>query len=136
RLHPRSPRRRAPRSWSTRPPRGSRSRCWSQTVPHSLRDLRELGDLARLRLLRGVRVLRAGVDLELLRLRAAELVLRQHALDDLLDQHLGLGVEQLAEGTLAQTAGVTAVPVGELLLALVTGERDLLGVDDDDEVTG
>src|SRR5207245_3402108 len=103
---------RSPR-WPQRP-RGSRSRCWSQTVPHSLRDLRDLGDLARLRLLRGVRVLRAGVHLQLLRLGAAELVLRQHALDDLLDKVLGLGVEQLAEGALAQTARLTAVPVGEL----------------------
>jgi hypothetical protein len=28
------------------------------------------------------------------------------------------------------------VPVGDLLLTLVAGQRDLAGVDDDDEVTG
>src|SRR6266498_1039284 len=94
----------------------------------------DLGDLERLRLLRGVRVVRTGVDLELLALGAAELVLRQHALDDLLQQPVGARIEQLAERALAQAAGVAAVPVGELLVALVASQRDLAGVDDDDEV--
>src|SRR6266511_3491401 len=96
----------------------------------------DLGDLERLRLLRGVRVVRAGVDLQLLALGAAELVLRQHALDDLLQQPVRAGVEQLAERALAQATGVTAVPVGELLVALVTGERHLAGVDNDHEIAG
>ena len=36
----------------------------------------------------------------------------------------------------AEAARVTRVPVGALLLALRTGQRDLAGVDDDDEVAG
>ena len=50
-----------------------------------VRLLRDLGDLERHRLLRLVRVLGAGVDLELRELLTAELVVGQHALDGLLD---------------------------------------------------
>src|SRR4051812_49220854 len=47
--------------------------------------LRDLGDLVGDGLLRLVRVVRAGVDLELGQHRAAEGALRQHAADGLLD---------------------------------------------------
>src|SRR5690606_3201739 len=120
-------------------PRRSRrqpgTRWWSR-FPRSLcAHLRDLADLERLGLLCRVRVLRPRVHLQLLGLRPTELVLRQHALDDLLHQALRLGVQQLAEGPLAQTTRVTAVPVGQLLVALVAGQDDLLRVDDDDVIT-
>src|SRR5438445_6693145 len=91
------------------------------------RLLRDLLDLERLRVLRGVRVLGAGVDLELLELLTAEGVLRQHALDGQLDEALGLSFEQLTDGPLAQTARVTGVAVAELP-ELRRRNRDLLGV--------
>ncbi len=47
-------------------------------------------DLVRHRLLRGVRMLRAGVDLQLLLDLTAELVVREHADDRLLDDAVGM----------------------------------------------
>src|SRR5699024_8947337 len=97
-------------------------------------NLRDLGDFVGRRLLRGMRMVRARVDLELLGLRTAELVLRQHALHDLLHKTLRPIVQLLAERLLTQTTRVAGVPVGELLLTLVPGQTDLVGVHDDDEV--
>src|SRR5690606_19447318 len=108
----------------------------SLALPEVRRSLLALRDLERLRVLGLVRVVRPGVDLQLLGHGPAELVLRQHALDRLLEQPLGVLLQHLTEGLLPQTAGVAAVPVLERLFALVPGEGDLLGVDDDDEVAG
>jgi hypothetical protein len=44
-------------------------------------------------------------------------------------------LQQVAVGDRPKTTRVTGVGVGKLLLALVAGEGDLAGVDDDDEVT-
>src|SRR6478752_3555110 len=96
--------------------------------------LRDLGDLEGHRRLRLVRVLRACVDLELVGHLTAEAVVREHALDRLLDGALGVGLEQLGVRGGTQTARVARVAVGELLLTLLAGQRDLAGVDDDDEV--
>src|SRR5512135_772333 len=85
----------------------------------SLALLRDLADLVGLRLLRLVRVLRPGVDLELAQHLPAERGVRQHALDRLLDHPLRSGVEQVPVGHRPQPAGVAGVPVGELLLPLV-----------------
>ena len=82
-----------------------------------------------------MRVLGAGIDVQLLDLLAAEHVLGQHPLDRLLDQLLGPGaLEDLRRGALLDPAGVAGVPVVDLLGALVAGQRDLLGVDHDDVV--
>src|SRR5207248_10079540 len=43
-------------------------------------------------------------------------------------------LEHVPEGARAQAAGIARVAVVELLLALVAGHRDALGVDDDHEV--
>lgn len=43
-------------------------------------------------------------------------------------------LQQLADGALAQTTGVTRVAVSELLGELVTADGNLVGIDDDDEV--
>ena len=83
-----------------------------------------------------VRVVRAGVDLELGQLLAGEPVARQHPLDGLADHFLGAAVEHLGQRPRLDPARVAAVaPVG-LLRELVAGDADLLGVDDDDEVAG
>lgn len=57
------------------------------------RLLRDLGNFIGLGILRGVRVIAAGVDLELLQLLTAQLVVREHALDGLLNGALGIGCE-------------------------------------------
>ena len=53
-------------------------------------------------------------------------------------QHAGVegAVEHLGVAARAETTRVTRVAVGALLLELGAGEGDLVGVDDDDEVTG
>src|SRR4051812_43568323 len=85
-------------------------------------------------LLRGVRVVRAGVDLQLGEELTAEDALREHALDRLGDRQGGLAVEEFFVGLDAEAAGLAAVVVVVLLLELAAGEQDLVGVDDDDEV--
>src|SRR5690606_23675109 len=100
----------------------------------SPRLLRHLVDGEGDGLLRGVRVLGARVHLELLQLLISELVLGEHAADGLLHRALGVLLEQLGVGDAAEAAGVAGVAVGELRLTLVSGQRDLVGVDDDDEV--
>src|SRR5699024_8096048 len=48
---------------------------------------------------------------------------------------LGGGGQELGVVDALEAAGVSGVAVIALLLALRTGQRDLVGVDDDDEVT-
>src|SRR3954454_5448024 len=71
------------------------------------------------RCLRLVRMLRAGVDLQLGQLCTAELVAREHPLDGLPKHFRRLPVELLAERALAQPAGVAGVLVVHLLLELL-----------------
>src|SRR4029079_9835088 len=73
-------------------------------------------DLQLGRLLRLVRVLRASVDLQLRELLASEAVAREHSLDRETDDLLGPSLEHLAEGPRAQSAGITAVSVVELVV--------------------
>src|SRR3954447_11123523 len=70
------------------------------------RLLRDLRDLERRWLLRGMRVVRPGVDLELGQLGAAERALGQHALHSLLDDPLGAAVEELGVRHTTQAARV------------------------------
>src|SRR5262249_11818308 len=89
----------------------------------------------RLRLLCGVRVLGAGVDLQLRQLLAAEAVAREHALDRL-TEHLGRhALELVAQPALPEAPRVARVPVVQLVVELVPCHGDLLRVHDDDEVT-
>jgi len=86
-------------------------------------------------LLRGVRMLRARVHLELLHHRAAEAVAGHHALHGLLDDTLGVLREQLGEPRPRRTARVHGVVEVLLLLRLGAGQPHLLRIDHDDEVT-
>ena len=98
-----------------------------------------LGDLVegvRLGLLRRVRVLRTAVHLELGELLTADAVLGQHAADGLLDRALRVLREELVVRDGLESARVAGVAVRLLLLELLTRQGDLVGVDDDDEVTG
>src|SRR5690606_12359662 len=87
-------------------------------------------------LLGSVGVLGACVDLELGQLLTTEGGLGNHAADRLLDSLLRALGKQLGVGLAPKATGEAGVPVGELLLGLGAGEGDLVGVDDDDEVTG
>ena len=81
-----------------------------------------------------VRMVRAGVDLQLAQLGRGELVLGEHALHRLAQHLLRAPVELLAERALAQPARVAGVVVVDLLVELLAGDVDLLGVHDDHEV--
>ena len=94
----------------------------------------QVSDLHRFGLLGLVRMVGPGVDLQLAQLLAGEPVARKHPLDRQPDDLLGPALEHLLERALAQAARVAGVAVVLLLLALVAGDRDPLGVDDDHEV--
>src|SRR5205085_11617684 len=98
--------------------------------------LKSLLQVQGLRVLRPVRMLGTGVDLELRQLAARQLVLGEHPLDGQAD-HLGRApVELLAERAAREAAGIAGVPVVALLVELRARRHDLLGVDDDHEVAG
>src|SRR5437763_4958714 len=81
-----------------------------------------------------VRVLGAGVDLQLLDLGAREAIARKHALDRLA-QHLGRpALELIPERAAPERSRVAGMPVVELVVELLAGDGDLLGVHDHDEV--
>src|SRR3990172_10872264 len=90
--------------------------------------------LERLRRLRLVGMIGAGVDLELQELRRGELVLLPHPLPRLAE-HVGRApVELLAQRAAREPARIARMAVVHLLVELLAGDRDLLRVDDDDEV--
>src|SRR3954452_1802763 len=81
-------------------------------------------------------MLAAGVDLELRDLLPREPVLGKHPLHSDAE-HLGRpAVELLAERPAAEPARIARVAVVTLLVELVAGDADLLGVHDDHEVAG
>ena len=65
-----------------------------------------------------------------------EAVLRQHALDGVLDDELGIANALLAQLAVALATDVTGEKHVLVLLFLLTGQDDLLGVDDDHVVAG
>src|SRR5215207_1698767 len=80
-------------------------------------------------------VLRTGVDLELPQLPPGQPVARQHPLHRPANDLLRPLLQQLSKRAGSDAAGVAAVPPIALVLSLVAGDGDLLGVHDDDEVT-
>src|SRR5690606_11145459 len=93
-------------------------------------------DIQDLRLLGGVRVLGTLVDLELAIHRAAQGVLREHALDRVLDDALRVALKRLPQGLGLQVADVPGEAVVHLVGELVSGDVDLLGVDHDEVIAG
>src|SRR5216683_3124084 len=87
-----------------------------------------IGRFHRGRLLGGVRVLVAGIDLQLLHESAAQVGAGQHAPDGVLDQPGGVARHRLLGRVLAEPARVLRVVDVLLVLPLVAGEPDLLGV--------
>jgi hypothetical protein len=83
-----------------------------------------------------MRMLGAGVDLELLDHRVAQASLRQHALHRELEDAVGVALLQLGEVGLVDAAGISRVAVVLLVLGLGAGDAKLLHVDDHDVVAG
>src|SRR5829696_3015823 len=111
--------------------------CWSSQRGVLLSFLLDgCRHVQRHRHLRGVRVRRAVIDLELGEHLPPEPVAGQHPADGLLDRTGGpLGEQHGVRGFL-EAAGVARVAVGDLLLELAPGQPDLGRVDDDHVVAG
>ena len=82
-----------------------------------------------------MRMLRTSVNLQLLAHCTAKRVLGEHALNSVLNNALGMLLHGLGERLALQTTGITAVAVVFLGRSLGARNPDLVGVDDDDEVT-
>ena len=83
-----------------------------------------------------VRVLGTGVDLQLGVLGAAEGILRKHAPDGVFNEEDGTALTDHAWGLDLLATDVSGETGVDLVDFLGAGEADLVGVDDDDEVTG
>src|SRR4051812_31177933 len=81
-------------------------------------------------------MLGAGIDLQLAYLGAREAVAGKHPLDGLAQHLCRPALELVAQRPALEPARVARVPVVQLGVELVAGDVDLLGVHDDDEVTG
>ena len=81
-------------------------------------------------------MLGALVDLELAEHLAAQSVVGKHAFDGLLHYPLGNPFLQSLEGFHLHSPGTTGVTAVQLLLGLTAGDLDLLGVHNDDKITG
>src|SRR5206468_6782008 len=77
-----------------------------------------------------VRMLRAGVNLELRRQRPRKTILRQHTRDRPLDQPLGVTGAQFLRTNRANPAREPGVVVIDLVALLLAGELHLGSVDD------
>src|SRR5690606_10999648 len=91
-------------------------------------------DFQRLGLLSGVRMLGAGINLELLGHGVTQRTLGQHALDRFLQRASGKTLLHFLEVGLGDSAGVARVAVVALVLRLVSGYDDIRCVDDDDVI--
>src|SRR4051812_26480933 len=85
----------------------------------------------RLRPLGLMRMVRAGVDLELAELLAAEPVPRKHPLDGSPDDLLGTTLEELPERLLLEALGMAAVADVQLRFLLVARDSDARRIQDD-----
>ena len=81
-------------------------------------------------------MLGALVDLELAEHLATQGVVGKHAFDGLLHDPLGDSFLQSLEGFHLHASGTSGVTAVQLLLGLTAGDLDLLGVHNDDKITG
>src|SRR5271157_2082593 len=99
--------------------------------PNSLRRGRQIR-----RLLRGVRMLVALINLQLREHGATQLGMRQHAFDRVFHHQRRLTVEALLVLLALDAAGVASVVIIGFLVRLQAGDLHLFGVDHDDVVPG
>jgi len=85
--------------------------------------------------LRCMRMLRTGVDLELLNHRIAQGTLREHAFDSNLKRTARMLRLHLFERGLVDATRIAGVAIVGLLRGFFTRETNLVGVDDDDVIT-
>ena len=89
------------------------------------------GKLHGLRLLRLMRVIWSGIDFELGQLLPTKLCLGQHPLHRLLENPFRVSTVQYGFGVTAfDTAGITGMPVIDLVGPLVACQPDFFGIDD------
>ena len=89
----------------------------------------------RLRLLRLMRMLGAGIDFQLSELRPAEPILGEHTSHRCFDESFRMPSSHLARGKLPNPPRITRVPVVLFVLFFRTGESHLVSVDHDDMVS-
>ena len=80
-------------------------------------------------------MLRTSIDSELFELFAAKTALRHHAPDSVQNHALRMLLTDDVRSLLAETAHVAGVVLIDFAGVFATGQNDLFGVDDDDEVT-
>jgi hypothetical protein len=78
---------------------------------------------------------RTSVDLELLQHATSEARMREHLADRLAHDGGGIVCDHIAHRFHLEAARIAREAVIELVLALVAGEVDLLGIDDDHVIT-
>src|SRR5690242_15960316 len=93
-------------------------------------------DLELTRLLRGMRMLRPAIDLELGEQPPPEPVFGQHPSHRFLEQPFGPRFHQARRSGRPHAAGITGVAAVDLALELGPGQAHFAGVDDDHEVAG
>jgi hypothetical protein len=92
-------------------------------------------DVQRLRLLAIMRMRRGGIQMKMLHLLALKRAARDHALDSLFQHAFRVfGVQALLDRATLDAAGIASVVIKYLLLRLVAGQVDLVGVHHDDVV--
>src|SRR3954452_23917711 len=79
-------------------------------------------------------MVRGGINLELGELLTAEAIAGHHPLDREADDLFRPALEHVVERAGLQTTRIARMAVVHLARALVPGDRDLLRIDDDDEV--
>src|SRR5690606_581775 len=93
-------------------------------------------DLEFLGLLSSMRMVCTGIDFHLAVHGPAQRILGQHAFNSDLNDTLGSTLVELLKVNALETARKTGVAVVHLVLNLVTGHMDLLGVHDHDVIAG
>ena len=76
-----------------------------------------------------------GIDEKFFIHLAAQPVFRQHTLDGPFDDGIGTASHEILGDLFFFAAGITGEVDVDLVLGLITGEDDLVRIDDDDEIT-
>src|SRR5660397_175418 len=80
-------------------------------------------------------VIQPRINLELPQLTRTQLALGQHPLDGPFNHFSRSSLQQLGEGKVLNPARIAGMPVITLLFHLLTGDRDLLGINHNHKIT-
>src|SRR5690606_9930038 len=96
----------------------------------------QCADIQDFRALCFMRMFSAGIDTKILHLPPTQRTARDHPFDGLLDHALRkAALENLARRTLLDAARMPCMPIIFLVGVLLSAQRDLVGIDDDDVVS-